>query len=198
MSQKEKEMNSLTTDKEVIVEMLKITESVLKDLGLPGATIKMKPLYPNLPNDGIRPVYCVSVPADSDHKVVIPRIAQYFTDLIAASYHTDYCPVALELDIGTECIVYLNQLDASCVHIGDTVTVCSIVSLLGSSVPLNANEYIERLESANHNDKLLKIMYQAYIKEKHSFELARAMNIGGYYDGFITEAVFSQYTITID
>lgn len=53
-------MNSLTTDGKVIVEMLKITESVLKDLGLPGATIKTKPLYANLPNDGIRPVYCVS------------------------------------------------------------------------------------------------------------------------------------------
>lgn len=191
-------MNVINTDDKVIGEMLEITESVLKDLNIPGTAIKTKPLYPNLPNDGTHPVYCVSVPNNSDHKVVIPRIAQYFTDLIAASYHTDLSPVALELDIGTERIVYLNQLDASCVHIGDTVTVCSIVSLLGSSVPLNANEYIERLESANHNDKLLKIMYQAYIKEKHSFELARAMNICGYYDGFITEAVFSQYTITID
>jgi hypothetical protein len=188
-------MNSLTTDGKVIVEMLKITESVLKDLGLPGATIKTKPLYANLPNDGIRPVYCVSVPDNSDHKTVIPRIAQYFTDLIAISYHTDRCPVALELDIGTERIVYLNQLDVSCVHIGDTVTVCSIVSLLGSSVPLNANECIERLESPNHNDKLLKILYQAYVKEKHSFELTRAMNIGGYQDSFITEAVFTQCTI---
>ena len=185
-------MNSLTTDGKVIVEMLKITESVLKDLGLPGAIIKTKPLYSNLPNDGVHPVYCVSVPDNSDHKTVIPRIAQYFTDLIAVSYHTDRCPVALELDIGTERIVYLNQLDASCVHIGDTVTVCSIVRLLGFAVPLNANEYIERLESANHNDKLLKITYQAYVKEQHMFDLTKAMNIGGHHDGFITEAVFSQ------
>lgn len=185
-------MNSLTTDGKVIVEMLKITESVLKDLGLPEATIKTKPLYANLPNDGIRPVYCVSVPDNSDHKTVIPRIAQYFTDLIAVSYHTDRCPVALELDIKTERIVYLNNLDASCVHVGDTVTVCSIVSFLDSVVSLNANEYIKRLEKFHSENKLLKIVYQAYVKEQHMFELTKAMNIGGHHDGFITNAVFTQ------
>ena len=185
-------MNTLDTDGKVIVELLKITESVLKDLGLPGATIKTKPLYANLPNDGIRPVYCVSVPDNSDHKTVIPHIAQYFTDLIAVSYHTDRCPVALELDIKTKRIVYLNNLDASCVHVGDTVTVCSIVSLLGSSVPLNANEYIKRLEKSHSENKLLKIVCQAYVKDWHTFELTKAMNVGGHQDGFITEAVFSR------
>lgn len=185
-------MNAINTDDKVIVEMLKITESVLKDLKLPGTTIKTKPLYANLPNDSIHPVYCVSVPADSDHKTVIPRIAQYFTDLIAVSYHTDYCPIALELDIKTERIVYLNSLDASCVHVCDTVTVCSIVSLSDSIASLNANEYIKRLEKSHSENKLLKIVYQAYVKDQYTFELTKAMNVGGHQDGFITEAVFSQ------
>ena len=78
--------------------------------------------------------------------------------------------------------------DVSCVHVGDMVTVCYIVSSTNSLV----YEYIKQLESPNHKDKLLKIVYQAYIKEKHSFELTKVMNVGGHYDGFITEAVFSQ------